>query len=104
VYGDTDVTLGAALTAVKLGVGVGHVEAGLRSEDRWSSESVNRIVNDRLSSLLLYIRARPFRCHSCGWRGWLQPLQSCGTTSASEATTQQSVDLRLLDRMLDERT
>jgi UDP-N-acetylglucosamine 2-epimerase (non-hydrolysing) len=52
VYGDSDVTAGAALTAVKLGCDVGHVEAGLRSDDRWASDSVNRIVTDRLSSWL----------------------------------------------------
>jgi len=52
VYGGSDVTAGTALTAVKLGIDVGHVGAGLRSDDRWSSESVNRIVTDRLSSWL----------------------------------------------------
>ncbi len=52
VYGDADATIGAALTAVKLGLDVGHVEAGLRSANRWRSDSVNRQVTDRLSSWL----------------------------------------------------
>lgn len=52
VYGDGDVTVGAALTAVRLGFEVGHVEAGLRCGDRWTSEAVNRQITDRLSSWL----------------------------------------------------
>jgi UDP-N-acetylglucosamine 2-epimerase (non-hydrolysing) len=52
VYGDTEVTVGTALTAAKLGFDLGHVDAGLRSDDRWTPESVNRAVTDRLSSWL----------------------------------------------------
>jgi UDP-N-acetylglucosamine 2-epimerase (non-hydrolysing) len=52
VYGASDATICAALTAVKLGLEVGYVDAGLRSGDRWSSDSVNRIVTDRLASWL----------------------------------------------------
>jgi UDP-N-acetylglucosamine 2-epimerase (non-hydrolysing) len=52
VYGAADTTLGAALTAVRLGFAVGHVEAGLRSDDRWAASSINRAVTDRLSSWL----------------------------------------------------
>jgi len=52
VYGDSDVAVGAGLTAVKLGFDLGHVEAGLRSSERWTSEAVNRVVTDRLSSWL----------------------------------------------------
>jgi UDP-N-acetylglucosamine 2-epimerase (non-hydrolysing) len=52
VVGDVNSTVAAALTAVKVGRPVAHVEAGLRSFDRSMPEEVNRILTDAVSDLL----------------------------------------------------
>ncbi len=77
VEGDTSSVLAGALTAQKMGIPVGHVEAGLRSYDRGMPEEINRILTDHLSEylfaptehsrdILLGERIAPARIHVTG--------------------------------------
>jgi len=57
VVGDVNSTVACALVAVKKGIKVVHVEAGLRSRDRSMPEEINRLVTDQLSDRL-YVTER----------------------------------------------
>lgn len=52
VVGDVNSTVACGLVAVKLGIKLVHVEAGLHSFDRSIPEEINRIVTDSISNLL----------------------------------------------------
>ena len=58
VVGDVNSTIACGLVAVKKGVPVIHVEAGLRSGDRTMPEEINRILTDQLSDLLFTTERR----------------------------------------------
>ncbi len=57
VVGDVNSTVACALVAVKQGVKVAHVEAGLRSFDRTMPEEINRVLTDQISDLLFTTEA-----------------------------------------------
>jgi UDP-N-acetylglucosamine 2-epimerase (non-hydrolysing) len=53
VQGDTNSVVGGALAAHKMGIGVAHLEAGLRSDDWSMPEEGNRVIAGRIAAVHL---------------------------------------------------
>ncbi|HAL57091.1 MAG TPA: UDP-N-acetylglucosamine 2-epimerase (non-hydrolyzing) [Bacteroidetes bacterium] len=52
VVGDVNSTVACSLVSTKMGIPVGHVEAGLRSFDRTMPEEINRLLTDAIAEYL----------------------------------------------------
>jgi UDP-N-acetylglucosamine 2-epimerase (non-hydrolysing) len=52
VVGDVNSTAACSIVAVKMGIKIAHVEAGLRSCDRTMPEEVNRLLTDQIADYL----------------------------------------------------
>ena len=79
VVGDVNSTIACGLVAVKQGVKLIHVEAGLRSFDRKMPEEINRILTDAISDLLFCTEERAAR-RTCETR-------ACRTSGYSSSAT-----------------
>jgi UDP-GlcNAc3NAcA epimerase len=95
VYGDTNSTIAEALAASKLHVKVAHVEAGLRSFNMRMPEEQNRILTDRISTVLFCPTEQAVEnLYSEGYKNIDIDIQNVGDVMYDAATfyAQGSVD------------
>jgi UDP-GlcNAc3NAcA epimerase len=93
VYGDTNSTLAGGLAAVKVHIPVAHVEAGLRSYNTKMPEEINRILVDRISSLLF-----------CPTKTSVENLENEGITKGVHLVGDVMYDAALHNKELAERS
>lgn len=84
VYGDTNTTLAGAIVGAKLNIPVGHVEAGIRMKPKNMPEEINRVLTDRISTLLF-----------CSSKGAIANLNKEGITERVYFTGDVMYDLFL---------
>ena len=95
VYGDTNSTLAGALAASKLHISVAHVEAGLRSYNMKMPEEVNRVLTDRVSSLLLCPTDAAVRNLAAeGYEALGASIENCGDVMQDAAQFYSSKELK----------
>lgn len=93
VFGDTDSTLAGAWAAAAQSVPLVHVEAGLRSHDWSMPEEVNRVLTDRMSSVLV--------CPTDAAVSHLEAEGICDSEQSNKPTPNSPVVLRTGDVMHD---
>ncbi len=99
VYGDTNSTLAGALSSAKLNIPVAHIEAGLRSFNMKMPEEINRILTDRVSSILFCptdiavknLRKEGFDCFDCKVKKVGDVMQDAAYYYAKKSETKSSI-------------
>jgi UDP-N-acetylglucosamine 2-epimerase len=100
VYGDTNSTLAGAVVAAKLGIPIAHVEAGLRSFNMTMPEEINRILTDRVSTVLYCpTQTAVDNLRHEGIANGVELVGDVMHDAAMEGATRAEQDSRILERL-----